>query len=982
GTGNGTVNYSVGANASSVARIGTMTIAGQTFSILQFGDASGCTVSPITIGQTINGALSAGDCFSPIRSTQASGNYRADRYSFTGTIGQQLVITLNSAQFDTYLYLLGTDGNLVAQDEDGGGGTNSRIPAFSGNFTIPVTGTYTIEVTSSLSNVTGNYSVDLSVGAATCTFLISPNSQSFGSSGGSGSITVTTGVSCNWTAVSNDSSFINTTSGTPGSGVGTVGYTVSVNPGAARTGTITIAGQTFTVSQAAGPGCTYSISPANQTYTANGGGGTISVVAPAGCNWTAVSNAAFINVTAGFTGSGNGTVSYTVGVNSSGAARAGTITVAGKTFTVVQSTNIAGVTILLLSPLPKVKEPVEIDGTTQPGYAGTPLVEINGAAVGGGNGLEITAGNSTVRALTLNRFSSNNRVSALVLITNGNNIVEGCYFGSNSVGTGGFAPFGAGPIAAGISVRSSSGNRIGGTVSAARNLISGVDGSGIIISGGATGNLVQGNYISTDITGSVSLGNQRNGVYIQGASGNIIGGTAAGAGNLISGNLDYGVYLQDDARNNLVQGNLIGTNATGIQAVPNGNAGVFVYNPTGLGAASLNITVGGTTSAARNTISGNDPYGVALGTGATGTLVQGNFIGTAVNGNTSLGNSYGVTITQATGTTVGGAVAGARNIISGNSLTGVSIGFLNNGQTGGTGSTVQGNFIGTNVNGVAGVGNGQDGVFVEVNSIVHTVKNNIIAFNSQTGVRIPDTTSNPGTAGLRIDVTTNQIFSNGLLGIDLGAPGLTPNDTGDLDFGADTLLNFPILTSVTVSGGSTHIVGNLNSAPNSDFFIEFFSSTQCTGSNPGASQQLLSLPVLFHTDGSGNAPIDLTLMVVPSGGFINAVSRDILGNTSEFSPCFAVGGASCGFSIAPTSISLVAGGGGGSVAVQAPAGCAWQAASNDAFITITSGANGTGNGSVTYTVSANASSNARTGTMTIAGQPFTVSQDGACTFSV
>ncbi|MFY9556481.1 MAG: BACON domain-containing protein, partial [Blastocatellia bacterium] len=705
-------------------------------------------------------------------------------------------------------------------------------------------GIYSIEVTSSLPDITGNYSLELSLGAATCTFLISPNSQTFGASGGSSSITVTTGVSCNWTAISNDLSFINITSGASGSGVATVNYTVSVNPGAARTGTMTIAGQTFTVSQGAGPGCTYSISPTSQTFTSSGGGSTVTVSAPAGCPWTAVSNDAFIIVTAGASGNGNGTVSYSVAANSTGATRAGTIIVAGRTFTVVQGTNGSGITILLLSPLPKVTQPVDIDATTQPGYSGFPSVEINGASVGGGNGLEITAGNSSVRGLTLNRFASNNRVSAVVLITNGNNIIENCYIGANAVGTGAFAPFGAGPIAAGIAIRSSSNNRIGGTVSAARNLISGVDGSGIVISGGATGNLVEGNYIGTDATGNISLGNQRVGVYIQGASGNTVGGTGGGSGNLISGNLEYGVFLQDDAQNNLVQGNIIGANGAGTNTAPNGNAGIFVYDPSGAATAILNNTLGGTTPTARNTISGNDPYGVVLGVGATGTLVQGNFIGTDATGNAPLPNTYGVTVTQATGSTVGGAIAGARNIISGNRLTGIIIGFLNNGQTGGTGTTIQGNFMGTNSAGTGALGNGQDGIFVEVNSVTHIIKENVIAFNGASGLRIPNLTDNPGAPGFRIDTRSNSIFSNVAGGIDLGPAGATKNDPRDPDVGANVLQNYPTMISVTFMNGMLHIIGSFNSTPNSNFWLDFYTSDQCTESNPQVGQRVIALGLL------------------------------------------------------------------------------------------------------------------------------------------
>jgi beta-propeller repeat-containing protein/BACON domain-containing protein/all-beta uncharacterized protein/S-layer family protein len=949
-------------------------------------------MQPINIGQTVNGALVTTSCRSPIR-----GNlYYADRYTFSGTAGQGVAISL-SAGYDTYLYLVAPGNSVIASDDDGGGGTNSRIPAGTGFFALPTSGTYTIEATTLSINQTGPYTLTLTAGTPGCTYNIAPNGQSFNSGGGTGSITVTAGAGCNWTATSN-ANFINITSGASGSGNGTVNYSVTSNTDAlGRSGTVTIAGQTFTVTQSAGAGCSYSINPTSKSFMASGGSSTVSVTAPAGCGWMAVSNDGFITITSGSSGSGNGTVSYNVDANATGNPRTGTMTIAGETFIVTQGTGNPNLrTITLVSPLPKVLEPIIIDGTTQPGFAGTPIIEINGAnlsTIGGGNGLHITAGNSTIRGLVINRISSLNRDSCILLITNGNNVVEGCYLGTDASGTSGFTPSGASALAAGVSIRSSSGNRIGGTTFAARNLIAGVDGSGIIITQGATANLVQGNLIGTDVTANISLGFQRIGVYIQGASGNTVGGTAFGAGNLISGNLDYGVYMQDDARNNLVIGNIIGGNGLGTAAIPNGNAGVFIYNPTGPATPTLDNTVGGTTSAARNIISGNDPYGVVLGVGATGTFVQGNYIGPDISGGAALANTYGVTVTQATDTAIGGAVAGARNIISGNRLTGIQIGFLNNGQTGGTGTTVQGNFIGTNAAGSGDLGNGQDGIFVEVNSVIHTITDNRIAFNDSTGIRIPDNTSILGNPPLRIKMRSNLIYSNAILGIDLGPAGVTPNDARDPDTGANILQNFPALTSATTasSPGATatiRILGNLNSTPNTDFFVQFFSMADCTGINPVGNQQSLNfLPILFHTDASGNAPIDVVFEnVTIVGNWVNARAQDPGGNTSEFSQCILLNSSGgCNYSIGSMGQSFPSGGGTGSVSVTAGEGCVWTAVSNDSFIIITGGSDSTASGTVSYRVDANTTTTDRTGAMTISGKPFTVTQSGTaapCTFSV
>jgi len=170
-----------------------------------------------------------------------------------------------------------------------------------------------------------------------CTYGISPTSQSFSTSASTGNtVTVTAGNTCAWTAVSNDP-WITVTSGAAGTGNGTVRFSVAANSGAARSGTMTIAGQTFTVSQAVN--CTYQINPTNQSFDLAAHTGSISVTAPASCTWTAVSNDAWITVTAGASGSGNGTVAFSVAAVSNNKDRSGTITVATLTFTVNQAKN-------------------------------------------------------------------------------------------------------------------------------------------------------------------------------------------------------------------------------------------------------------------------------------------------------------------------------------------------------------------------------------------------------------------------------------------------------------------------------------------------------------------------------------------------------------------------------------------------------------------------------------------------------------------
>lgn len=174
--------------------------------------------------------------------------------------------------------------------------------------------------------------------AVACNYSLGSNSQSIPFDGGNGSVGVTAASPCNWTAASNVP-WITITSGRSGTGNGSVAFTVATNAGAARTGTLTIAGRTFTVTQAAAPPppCTFSIAPGSQNIGDAGGPGSTTVTASAGtCAWTASPNAPWISITKGTSGTGNGVVEYTVAANT-GAARTGTVSIGGQTLTVNQA---------------------------------------------------------------------------------------------------------------------------------------------------------------------------------------------------------------------------------------------------------------------------------------------------------------------------------------------------------------------------------------------------------------------------------------------------------------------------------------------------------------------------------------------------------------------------------------------------------------------------------------------------------------------
>jgi hypothetical protein len=183
--------------------------------------------------------------------------------------------------------------------------------------------------------------VTQAAGTAACTYSISTTGANIGPDAGQGTVGVTAGAGCAWTATSN-ASWITVASGASGTGNGQVLLTFTANTGALRTGTVTIATQTFTLTQRAFmPACSYSISPTSLSVGPGQGGGTVSLTTAAGCSWTAVSSAAWLTVTQGSSGTGNGVIAFSVLANS-GAARTATLTIGGQTFTVSQSAASSG----------------------------------------------------------------------------------------------------------------------------------------------------------------------------------------------------------------------------------------------------------------------------------------------------------------------------------------------------------------------------------------------------------------------------------------------------------------------------------------------------------------------------------------------------------------------------------------------------------------------------------------------------------------
>ena len=325
--------------------------------------------------------------------------------------------------------------------------------------------------------------------------------------------------------------------------------------------------------------------------------------------------------------------------------------------------------------------------------------------------------------------------------------------------------------------------------------------------------MVQGNFIGTDVTGSADLGNAKEGVQIQEASDNTVGGSQPGEGNVVSGNDRTGISLfGSGASGNVIEGNYIGTDVTGSADLGNALDGVEI-------AFASDNTIGGAQPGKGNVISGNDGVGIGIGGFvASGNVVQGNYIGTDVTGSAELGNGFpGIRLDLASNNTVGGSQPGEGNVIAFNNFNGVLV-----------------------------------GAFLEGTSVANSIRG-------------------------------NAIYGNGALGIDLGDDGVSVNDDLDADTGPNNLQNFPVLSSALAIESSARIIGSFESAPNEEYTLDFYASSEVDESNHGEGERYLGSEMVM-TDGLGEASFDVALAEeAGSGEYITATATDSMGSTSEFS---------------------------------------------------------------------------------------------------
>ena len=310
--------------------------------------------------------------------------------------------------------------------------------------------------------------------------------------------------------------------------------------------------------------------------------------------------------------------------------------------------------------------------------------------------------------------------------------------------------------------------------------------------------------------------------------------------------------IQINSTNNVIAGNWIGLDSTGTLDFGNGR----LSTGDGITISANNNTIGLGAPAWRNVLSGNNDEGVDVDPGVTGVVIENNYIGTNAMGTASVANGL-ITDSDSGGARLdGNGTIFRNNLVSGNLNWGV---YVN-----GTGNVLQGNRIGTDAAGTAGIGNSGPGIRVvggnnHVIGGVNPGDGNTIAYNTGNGVQVESA------ASTGIVILGNSIFGNGGLGIDLGNNGVTLNDGGDGDAGANNQQNFPVLTSVQMSNTQATIAGSLNSTANSQYRIEFFANTTPDSSGYGEGQIYLGY-VNVTTDGSGNANFSTTLAVTGTEG--------------------------------------------------------------------------------------------------------------------
>ena len=1001
GSGSGTVAFSASANPNTTARSGTLTIGGQTFSVTQA--AAACTYALLPTSQSVVAAggtgstavtALAGCAWTGVSNAtswltvtsgasgsgpgtvafSASANPNTTARTGTLTIGGQTFSVTQAAAACTYA-LLPTSQSVVASGgtgstavtapagcawtgvsnntswltvTSGASGTGPGTVAFSASAnpnTTARTGTLTI----------GGQTFSVTQAAAACTYALLPTSQSVVASGGTGSTAVTTLAGCAWTGVSNNTSWLTVTSGASGSGAGTVAFSASANPNTtARSGTLTIGGQTFSVTQAAAS-CTYALLPTSQSVVAGGGTGSTAVTAPAGCAWTGVSNnTSWLTVTSGASGSGAGTVAFSASANPNTTARSGTLTIGGQTFSVTQAA--ASCTYALLPTSQSVVAGGGTGSTAVTAPAGcawtgvsnnTSWLTVTSGASGSGAGTVAFSAsanpNTTARSGTLTiggqtfSVTQNAASCTYALLPTSQSVDASGGTGSTAVTTlAGCAWTGVSNNTSWLTVTSGASGSGAGTVafSASANPNTTAR-TGTLTIGGQTFSVTQAAAACT-----YSLAPTSQSVNASGGTGSTAVTTLAGcAWTGVSNNTSWLTVTSG------ASGSGPGTVAFSASANPNTTA------RTGT------LTIGGQTFSVTQAAAActyallptSQSVSASGGTGSTAVTTLAGCAWTGVSNATSW-----LTVTSGASGSGAGTVAFSA---SANPNTTARTGTLTIG--GQTFSVTQAAaactyaLLPTSQSVVAGGGTGSTAVTAPAGCAWTGVSNNTSWLTVTSGA----SGSGAGTVAFSASANPNTSARTGTLTIGGQTFSVTQNAA------ACTYSLAPTSQSVNASGGtgSTAV------------------TTLAGCAWTGVSNNTSWLTVTSGASGTGPGTVAFSASANP-----NTTART--GTLTIGGQTFSVtqAAAACTYALLPTSQSVVASGGTGSTAVTAPAGCAWTGVSNNtSWLTVTSGASGTGPGTVAFSASANPNTTARTGTLTIGGQTFSVTQNAAsCTYAL
>jgi len=533
------------------------------------------------------------------------------------------------------------------------------------------------------------------------------------------------------------------------------------------------------------------------------------------------------------------------------------------TFSISPDGTIFDRVITIGSRLPSISEQLTIQGPNI-GTTGNGAKIVLDGSDGTFSGLWITADNCVVRNLTIRNFDTGiASFDNTGLVIAGNRIGK---FGNVDM----FTPAN-GNVRDGIYLDGVTSSVIGGDTVADRNIISGNGANGITILDGA-GILVRGNYIGVTETGSAALANAYSGIQIVGDStGNTIGGSTAARRNIISGNTGDGIFIKSN--DNDIFGNYIGLDVSGTISLPN-RIGIYLYSDS---TPVIGNEIGGTTSGQGNVISGNTTSGIQL-VKANATLIKNNIVGLDPTGTIAKPNGAGIIISSGDANEIGTIESNSGNVISGNNSDGIRLSGSD-----ATNTKIRRNLIGTIVGG-GNMPNGDHGI--DISSAQYATIGgssayaNVIANNLGNGI---------ANVGANIQMTHNSIYNNGILGINLltsPTDGVTPNDPNDIDFGANDLQNFPVLTEVRLtSPGQVTIKGYLNSTASRGFNIHVYGNTTCDPSGYGEGQTYINF-VSISTASNSYGSFNTTLSVPEGIKFITTTATDgSTSNTSEFSSC-------------------------------------------------------------------------------------------------